>query len=319
MAKDAMVYITNANYKRVLRKIRISDIVKLEGEVYKKPIYFLSFYEKQQLLLLKEFLKEPQNFYIEYYKPVEKEDTYKYVFEEQHQPAYHLSSYCEKLNADFVNFEIPFEIKASIREKGIKENKTDEEIDTMTKAYINHFRYWFKVNLPLFRSKPEDFLKKLEIRWNVKRKIKEIERVNSGVQMVENYSLRELEQEINKILRAAAHFFNENNDKQQIIRRFQKLTFLAYSDVEITNNNTGLSDDKLKAFLKEYDNKFKKSVQKLLIEYYRVKYNPDLSFEEKLLEKMNFKPCGHCCTVGKENERFYAATVPVMNGRNGIV
>ncbi len=310
MSEKSNVYITKANYKRMLRKIRISDIGTLEGEVFTKPIYFLSTFEKQKLLLIKKFLMDPENFYIEYYKPVLGEDTYKYVYETEQLPAYHLDSSCDKLLSDFTNFEIPFEIKANIREKALKEGKTEKEIKILITSYVNLFRRWFKLNLSLYRNEPEKFLKKLEVRWNVKRNIKEIERENSGIQKVENYSLSELEEEINNVLRAAGRFFNENTDKQQIIRRFQKLTFLAYTDKGIINNNTGLSDAKLKAFLKEYDRKFKKPVRELLIEYYRVKYNPDLSFEGKLLEKMNFKPCGHCCAVNNEVGRFFAKTVP---------
>jgi hypothetical protein len=41
------VYITKSNAKRILRKIRLSDIGDIEGTVYKKPIYFLSKWEKK--------------------------------------------------------------------------------------------------------------------------------------------------------------------------------------------------------------------------------------------------------------------------------
>lgn len=32
----------------------------------------------------------------------------------------------------------------------------------------------------------------------------------------------------------------------------------------------------------------------LLVEYYRVKNNPNLTFEEHLLEKLGFKSCSYC-------------------------
>ena len=83
-------------------------------------------------------------------------------------------------------------------------------------------------------------------------------------------------------------------EKKEIIRRFQKYTFLAYSSNDIQNNNTKFSDETIKKFLKQYDIHFKRPIKDLLIEYYRVLYNPDLKFEGNLLEQLGFKPCRNC-------------------------
>ena len=39
---------------------------------------------------------------------------------------------------------------------------------------------------------------------------------------------------------------------------------------------------------------FKKPIKTLLEQYYRVKYNPDLSFEGQLLDRLNFRACSVC-------------------------
>jgi hypothetical protein len=121
------------------------------------------------------------------------------------------------------------------------------------------------------------------------------------VKEIENYDLQELEREIDKIISQAGRFFVTNPDKQSILKRFQKLTFLAYSAKEIYSNDTGLSDPELKEFLMKYDLSFKKPLKRLLLEYYRVKYNPELSFQGKLLEQLNFRLCSSCSETNNDN------------------
>jgi hypothetical protein len=197
------------------------------------------------------------------------------------------------MTSKFKNFEIPFEISARVREKAEKEGKTSEEIDILVVKQIKVFRAWFKQNFELFNTDAEGFLKALSTStWNVQ--VKEIEKVNSGVESIDNLNLTQLEIEIDKIISAAGRYFVNNKDRQSIIRRFQKMTFLAYRKGNIDINDTVLSDDELRAFLLEYDTNFKKPIKELLIQYYRVKYNPDLSFEGQLLQQLNFKPCSIC-------------------------
>lgn len=243
---------------------------------------------------MQSLLKEPEKFAIEVYHPVVNKDTFQYVFESEQPPSYHSNKNCERLTSKFKNFEIPFEIKARVREKAEKEGKTEQEITELEKQQVEVFRAWFKENFELFNADTEEFLKKLDIRWNIQRNVSEIERDNSGVEIFDNLNLAELEIEIDKIISEAGRYFVNNKDKQHIIRRFQKLTFLAYRKGSIDINDTELSDDELRQFLLEYDTKFKKPIKELLIQYYRVKYNPDLSFEGQLLERLNFRACSVC-------------------------
>lgn len=289
-----MAYITKANSKRILKKINLTDIPEIIGEVYKKPIYFLSKWETKYLLLMQSLLKDPEKFVLEIYQPIINKDTYKYVFESNQPSSYHTNKSCDRMTSKFKNFEIPFEIKARVREKAEKEGKTTSEIINLEKQQVQVFRSWFKENFEIFKADTEKFLTKLDIRWNIQRKVSEIERENSGVDTIDNLNLSELEDEVDKIINEAGKYFTNNKNKQHIIRRFQKLTFLAYRKGKIELNDTELSDEELKLFLLEYDSKFKKPVKELLIQYYRVKYNPDLSFEGQLLERLNFRLCSVC-------------------------
>jgi hypothetical protein len=281
-----MAYITTSNFKRIIQKINLKSITESQIGVYKKPIYFLSKWETNFLLSMQSFMGNPEDFYIDIYKQLEVKDTYKYVFESELAPAYHTDLNCERLHSTYKNFEIPFEIIARVRKNG--GNAEDE------KARVVEFRNWFKSNIELFQNNPTQFLRRLDVDWNVYRKLTEIAIDNSGNKHFENYNLGELENEIDRIIYEAGKFFTGNPDKQNIIRRFQKLTFLAYKKEDIENNDTQLNDQELKAFLKQYDTQFKKPIIKLLIEYYRVKHNPNLSFEGKILERLNFRECT-CC------------------------
>lgn len=273
-----MAYLTKSNSLRIIAKIDFRQIGNLEGEVYKKPIYFFSNYEINNLLGLRELLKDPEKFIKEYYVPVENADSFRYVYEGS-KPAYHSKPNCERLNSNYRNFEIPEEIR----------NRGAEE--------VQNFRTWFKKNQYLL-EKIDVFVARLQIAFGVIMDPKSIDYKNSGVEVKENLNLEELEIRINKYISDAGKYFNQaDNKKKEIIRRFQKNTYLAYSSKEIESNNTGFSDDVIKKFLKEYDAHFKRPIKDLLLEYYRVLHNPDLKFEGNLLEQLGFRPCGICHNV----------------------
>lgn len=143
-------------------------------------------------------------------------------------------------------------------------------------------------------KKPEMFAERLFHAFNIQVNVVAINYDNSGVEEKENLNLQELENRIDQILREAGKFWHENPDRQPIIRRFQKIAFLWKIPDEINNNNTELSDSELKDFLKYYDTKFKSPIKHLLIEYYRVKLNPNLQFEGNLLEQLGFIACKSC-------------------------
>ena len=281
-----MAYLTIANSIQILRNIDGRQFENMNGGIYKKAIYFFGKYEKNILLGLQELWKDPENFIARYYVPIKREDKLKYVFEGG-KPAYHTDATCPRLNSNFRNFEIPKEIK----ERGANE--------------ALRFRKWFKANMHLM-EKPDVFTMKLYHAFNIQVNPKAINYENSGVEEKENLNLSQLEEKIDSILRDAGKFWHDNPDKHKVIRRFQKYTFLGYRPDEINNNDTGMSDTDLKDFLREYDTKFKKPIKDLLIEYYRVKLNPDLQFEGRLLEQLGFRPCGKC--HGEQANDFYNQT-----------
>lgn len=271
-----MAYITISNSKKLVRKLDEIKLDNISESIYKWDIYFFSKRESANLKGIRELFRNPEKFSVEYYNPIKVEDTFRYLQPES-QPAYHKDNTCERLKSNFKNTEIP----GAVLQKGKEE--------------VIKFRNWY--NAASFdKENIKDYILKLQLAFPYVGEInpKSIEYANSGYETKENYSLEELENKIDSLLRAAADYFKSNPDLQNLIRKYQKWTFLAYVYGDIYNNQSELSSDELKAFLLDYDNRFKIPVKEHLIEYYRIKFNPSLTFEGSLLTKLGFRTCSHC-------------------------
>jgi hypothetical protein len=279
-------FITKSNFNSIISSLYEvkKDKQVDDKDLYKWPVYFLSSAEAQRLLNQREFLKDPESA-IKVYKKKDIVDNKKYIYEGL-QPAYHTRTDCKNLQSKFKNYEIPDEIK----EKGDIE--------------IQKFRKWFRDNQKYLEEKPDLFAAKLQIAFKLTNLPKAVDHNNSGTTEINNLNLKQLEDRIDTILRAAASFYKDNPDKQEILKRFQKLTFLGRKSEEIKDNNTCLSDSELKSFLNEYERDFKKPFKDLLLQYYMVMYNPDLKFDGLLLEQLGFKICNNCSELDRNDNQM---------------
>ncbi len=268
-----MAYITLANTRKIISNTGL-DNPTIKGEIYKIPIYFFSKYEENELLAIQELLKNPENFFKTFYKKQKAIDTYKYIYEGK-SPAYHDDRDCPRLNSRFLNYEIPVQIREQSQEKVIE------------------FRKWFNEVKHLL-NKPDIFVERLRLRWGIVTNPKSIDYDNSGIDEIENKSIGDMENEINVLIKEAGRFYYREEKNTTILKKFSKYTYLAYKAQPINNNDTGFSDLELKELLKEYDSKFKKPLKKLLIEYYKLKLNPEIVMDKTILQAIGFIPCGHC-------------------------
>lgn len=282
-----MAYVTFANLNRIVKKVDLSAFNGDRNDVYHEDIYFLSDTEIRRLLSFKELVKDPEKFYIEYYTKFNKEksDNLVYVYVDNSHGSYHNDKLCERLNSSYKNIRIPEELRRRWYNDGGKDK---------LKSEVERFRTWFKEHRGEYEHDLEKFLKSLEIRYNVVVKPEEVEVTNSGFTEIGNYELSDLEERINEFIRASKRYYTENPSDQVLIRKFQKLTFLAYTEEPIRINDTEFSDDEVKDFLRMYDDRFKKPVKELLRQYYMVKYNPTLQFEGRLLEQLGLTACRSC-------------------------
>ncbi len=280
MIKNAIITKSNLNsIISSLEEIGQSDSID-NNAIYKWPVYFLSPVEIKKITRQREFLKDPENI-LKVYKKRVTVDSKQFVFEGM-KPSYHTDSDCQNLKSKYNNYEIPAEIK----ERG------DDE--------INKFRIWFKKNQIDLEEKPDLFVMKLKIAFSLDVVPLAVVYDNSGITEIDNLNLNDLEQRMDNILKLAGNFYKDNPDKQTVLRRFQKYTFLAYKTEPIKNNDTQLTDEQLKSLLFEYDMKFKKPFKDLLLQYYMVKFNPELKFNGLLLEQLGFKICQNCFNLANK-------------------
>jgi hypothetical protein len=270
-----LVFITLANTKNIIRKSEIKSL-RVIGEIYKIPIHFFNRYEQNELLAIKELLKDPEKFFNEMYIPYEPIDTFSKIYEGK-RPSYHISQKCPRLHATYSNFTIPEEIKS----KG--------------KGAVIEFRIWFETVKHLYLSQPDTFVFRLHAKYGIITNPKAIKHENSGVFELENPSITELEEEIDKLIKEAGRFYYSSEKNTEILKVFSKNTFLAYNGNLDHLNTTQYSNEEIIIFLKEYDEKFKKPLKKRLIEYYCLKLNPEIKMDGIYLDKLGFKPCCDCC------------------------
>ena len=143
-------------------------------------------------------------------------------------------------------------------------------------------------------DKPEVFSMSAEFAFGVKIETKTIFKDNSGITSIDNYDLSTLEPTIDKLIVDSGKFYNSSSKNNSILNKFSKHTFLASKQTKINNNSTGYNDEEVKIVLAEFETKYKKPLKKLLIEYYRLMYNPEISLDGHLLDKLGFVRCSEC-------------------------
>ncbi|MDA3818083.1 MAG: hypothetical protein PF486_11950 [Prolixibacteraceae bacterium] len=273
-----MVYITRSNAKRIIQKIDFKNC-NLEGSIYKKPIYFFNRYEKQNLLAFKSLMENPGLFYNDYYSIIRPREDSLFVLSSA-TPAYHKDNDCPRLKANFKNYIIP------------------DEIIERGDAVIEKYREWFKGIVHLLDEddeiKNEIFLERCRLRFRLTEIPEIYKKNNSGTFSIENLKLNELEENIDLFLKESAHYYYQSPKHTAILKHLSKYAYLGKRSDPILRNETGYSDKEVKEILREYEYEIKAPTDEHLREWYRVKYNPDLSFDGKLLERLGFNPCGHC-------------------------
>jgi hypothetical protein len=132
------------------------------------------------------------------------------------------------------------------------------------------------------------------MRWGIETNPKAIQYKNTGYHKLENYSIEELEEKIDDLLTEAVQYYKSSERNTAVLKKYSKATFLAYRTEGLGNNDTEYSDKEIKEILLEYDEKIKRPLSVLLIEYYKVSFNPNLDLNGLLLDTLGFKRCSHC-------------------------
>lgn len=297
-----MAYLTKYNIGQLCQKLEVKKEISLEmflENVYNdKQIYFiLNKREIRYLFVYKMLIDDEEKFYVEYYQEVpEKADSKNLVNNKGGRMKYHLSSDCKLLTKDYLDFNIPRDIK----EQGDKA--------------IDEYREWFRENnfTERYKSKTIDkntIISAFNSKYPVKYDIKRIED-NSNLLVFEvpnstNKFLQkdfDLEDFKNKLEELKVQWYNTFQCK--VSRTFAKFKYLLnHKDEEIDAKmseifsenfvtNYGLENLKEKLFISKEIN-FK--LIDLLLEY--IKWTLDINskeFHSLTLEQFGLECCHSC-------------------------
>ncbi|MBC8299124.1 MAG: hypothetical protein H8E55_25480 [Pelagibacterales bacterium] len=286
-------FITQSNYESIVKKLSDIRAMDLSGEVYKRTIYFFSKYEEKTLLALKSLIENPEDYLNKIYVPFEEiRGNDRFIFVNKKSPSYHLESTCFRLKSDYKNYFIPDQIytlgeeaQKEFRDRIIPQIKELEDGDISKEFFDKRFS---DICMQIVRKYSQESDGFQEI--NLKAFLVE----NSGICNIQNLSANELEELIDEKIKEAGRYYYGNDKNTRILKRFSRATHLSYTSDSIQDNNTGYSDEEVKEFLMDYDKRFKKPLKRILIQYYMIVNNSDLSINNTLLEELNFKECRSC-------------------------
>lgn len=297
-----MAYLTKYNLSKLCQKLEVKEEISLElfiEHIYndREIYYILNKREIEYLFIYKMLLEDENKFVVEYYNEVpEKEDTKNFVFNKGGKTKYHLNHNCLLLKKDYLDFNIPEDIKS----------KGDNA--------VNEYREWFRANNFGERFKTKEISKDAIIRaFNLKYPkmydIKPIED-NSNLLIVEipnstnlhlkaNFDIEKFRSEITKL-----KLVWQNTFQCKVSRTFSKFKYLlTKSDEEIVNKMGEIFSEN---FVKNYGiNNLKDKFQiskkltyeliDLLLEYIKWTYKADnKNFDELTLEKFGLECCHTC-------------------------
>lgn len=275
-----MVYITNHNADLIIENIDISKL-NLEGSLFKnRNLFIFSKREVKRLLAYKSFMANSKDL-VGVYKKIEMPtDKYEYLTY-YNKPAYHSKADCSLLNSAFITYKIP----EKIRQKGEESCKI--------------FRLWFKKNRELLQEDEKTFYALLKSKFGVD-ELEKQSLENSGIQVFTDLTLEQIEQQLDKLINEANDYFFNSNHKP-VLSLFLRRLYLAnptsiIPKEEIEKAGIKMTDVEIKKILAEFRDKYKNPITRLLKYYYRTKYNPELKYNENILEQLGFVPCKECCS-----------------------
>lgn len=278
-----MAFITKWTASKLLSSFNLDS---LEGEkLYKmKTSHLFTKLDETRLKALRSLYMSDSAFLNMYRKPQVEKDNYDLLYSWANSFKYHEDSDCPYLNSDFVNYVIP----KSVKDKG--------------RDYVWRFRHWFNANIRLIETNKSLFCQKLFVIYGVTfNELIPIKVTNSGIYQIENLSPRELEDKIDRlILQANKFYFDECNNPILVKMGKRARTLMAADHLEGLPD--GVNEDFAKEVLSDFETKYREPLHHYFEEFFRIKYNPELSFDKKVLDQLGLVPCKNCCNKNKSVE-----------------
>ena len=271
------VFITFSNSKQLVAALDLSR-ENLKGEIFPTPFPHFNRLEQQQLLSYQQLCQFPNQYLSSLANRVR--STKSNMLFANKPPAFHKSHKCQFALSDYVNYEVPEEIKSSGREE--------------------EFREWWAKKFeekPGYRDNPllmESLLTTCQLKFKLARLPRQVVMRNGGIVSLDSKNIALLESQIQSLITEAAEFVNSSANHRALLTTHGTHAYKGHkANIEI-ENPTNLVESQVKEILRRYDNDYKKTLITLLQTYYRSKYNDSLAFDHSLLIAFGFRPCHGC-------------------------
>ena len=296
-----MAFLTNYTYAKLCQSLDVKQEITLDffiENVYNNNqlYYIFNKFELKYLFNYKNLLQDEKYYFEEYYQVIpEKVDTKTYVFEKGGKAIYHLTESCKFINKDFIDFNIPEDLKSKGEEAiedyrnwfktmgyAEKFNNNVLDIPAMVFAYNSIFpnRYDLKPlneNYSLVEIKPNSNNRFIENEFNYDEFLINIENLLNTYYNVFQCKVTRILSKFDYLLKKS------NTEIEEKISEVLSPEFI---------KNYGI--DKLKDKLNS-SRKIKIELMKNLIDYFKWTYKlQDKEFNNLIIEKFGIVCCGNC-------------------------
>jgi hypothetical protein len=270
------VYITRFTFHKILKTdakalqslgLNASDLPGKVGNVVregKKTI--LSEYENRWLLCLNVMYESFSIYVDKIFTKIQGGKRKKYIIE-VNPPKYHITLNCNGLGKILENpYLLPKEI-------------SDEQQD--------EFCIWFNQNQKLFERNLNTYIEGLWTKFGIKCNSlpeKGSSKNNSGKRKIINASEDQLKKHIDRLIDDVLSIYKKDT--------FTRKTIDTYGDETNNLKKLSVNEDEYNILI-DWDNR-KKELKDTIINYFQVKFNPNLEFDKKLLDGLDFQPCKFC-------------------------
>ena len=255
-----MVHITRANFKKIIfEKIDIKSI-NIREEIYKIDLKWFNQYEVKELLAFKKMYQNPEDFF-EKYKQIELQDTRRYVWE-GNSPAFHDNEDCDKLKSDYLNYTLP------------------QKIQNGDDATLKQYREWFTRYKNILFQNEDKFIELQNEKFGTLELPNRKHHNNAGKAEIKNWLYEDLQSELDSLIFRAEIFYQNK--------------MINVEELRYSYNWNHILDEQKKVIFRTFEEEFKQPIKELLKEFYRITYNPNLSFDPTFLEGIGFSFCKYC-------------------------
>jgi hypothetical protein len=264
-------YITKFNANRIISTL--DHRIWYEDTYFQKMFKWLNIREVSELQAYRYLFFNPDEI-LSQYKKIE---TSKNIFVFESVPSYHRFNDCDLLKSSFENFRIP----ETIQSEGVDK--------------VNEYRQFFVDNKDLVLNHFDFFKDKIKWKFGINCVPEKINLDNSGTIETENLTIEEITSRLKLVLKKTKEFINSSSKNKSIIDKFGEKSFLSENKTSLEKNTSNFSDEEIWEVLFQFNEQCKKPFKNYIIDFMRISSkNPELKFENKILDQLGLYPCQKC-------------------------